>query len=102
MLRLIERALYLRRTTLKGRDKGLAVHGNRFLSHIVFKRLSPEIADPGTFLPEDAARQILGLVDAALKELQAHTHSLFPQAYPATLFKNQRKLSQLAKTILQT
>jgi hypothetical protein len=100
VLRLIDRALALHRSKLSGRDKGLVVHGNRFIAHIAFQRLPNDLLDPSKQLPQDAAKVAADIVAAVIPDLQAKANALYPQTYPATLFKNQQKLAKLAKEIL--
>jgi len=98
--RLFERALSEARQKLSGKEKGLVVHGNRFLAYIVFHRIPEEFFDTSKALAQDAAGTIQTTVLQAIEDLKTSVNEMFPQSYPATLFKNQRKLSELAKAIL--
>jgi hypothetical protein len=100
VLRLIDRALALQRGKLSGRDKGLVVHGNRFIAHIAFQRFPHDLLDPSKQLSQDAAKIAADVVATAIPDLQAKANALYPLTYPATLFKNQQKLAKLAKEML--
>lgn len=97
---MIELSLAEQRGKLAGKDKGLVIHGNRFLAHIIFRRLAPAIIDSSIILPADIQKTVSGLVGTAISDLRRSSNELFADSYPATLFKNQKKLAQLAKALL--
>ncbi|MFF5178519.1 AIPR family protein [Micromonospora sp. NPDC000316] len=87
-----------------GRERGVAIHGNRFLLHIVFSQLPINKLDDAKFdwMPH------IGLAQAWAQLAFAKTVEVsdaeFP-GYPASLFKNVSKCTALAarvKTELQT
>lgn len=89
----------------QGRERLIAVHGNRFLLHLVLNsvkctlnksdlELSSQILDSET---------ICNLVDkflpAYIKETQFALGELFPDAYPANVFKNASRCDELKQQI---
>jgi hypothetical protein len=91
--RAIDSVLKVKYDEMEGRDRMFAVHGNRFIAHEVFKRLSKgeiENADIET-LKGEANTLTENLLDAII----AKTNVLFPDSYLAMLFKNQNKCRAL-------
>lgn len=99
LLRLIDAALQREQTALNGRDSGFAVHGNRFIAHLVLKALPGPLVNGTAPLSADLAALVATEVASALASTVNAANALFPQAYLAQLFKNQKKLSQIADEI---
>jgi hypothetical protein len=94
LLRAVEGTLQAKQQTLEGRDKGFAVHGNRFVAHNVF-RLLDGIGS------SDAVAEVRmpAAVEAVLEATMKAANDAFPGAYLAQLFKNQNKLTQLESSL---
>ena len=95
VLREIDSGLSLHRRSDDSRRRLLAVHGNRFLAHMVFQSLPPEALDVARkFGPEMCA-----LVQAATSSTYERAFALieerYPDAYLASLFKNHSKCQDL-------
>jgi hypothetical protein len=99
VLRLVEAELKSEQQSRSGKEQLIAIHGNRFVLHLVFQRVLAEARgrQPAETVPEEKVRQhsremltstIRGVVD------------LYPTAYPASLFKNASKCREIAKHIL--
>ncbi len=99
VLRQIDPALQAKLPTLTGRDTGFVVHGNRFIAHIVFRRLPPTIMVGHSSPQPDIAAHITTIVDDTFTQLRAKSDMLYPQAYLAQLFKNQKKLSEISSAM---
>ena len=80
------------------KEQLIAIHGNRFISHLVFQKLrngSKELPDPSAIGPR--IRDLTGDMLAIAIKLVGEQHS---GAYPASLFKNASKCRSLAKAAL--
>lgn len=97
VLRLIEIALGKKLSTVSGRDEGFLIHGNRFMAHSVFQRLPAALVNASTPLSNTIEQEITKLVDDVYKRLSKNANALYPQAYLAQLFKNQKKLAAISK-----
>jgi hypothetical protein len=86
-LRFIDGILHERQRTLVGRDRGYAVHGNRFVAWLAMQRWPQQQAD------KTAATAI---VDRSLSQTVSAGNALFPETYLASLFKNAAKCRRLA------
>ena len=100
ILRLIEATLAMRQFEITGREEGFLIHGNRFIAHNVFQRLPAALVNASTPLPDSISQDIISLVDTVYESLVKNANALYPQAYLAQLFKNQKKLAAISKAIL--
>lgn len=98
MMRLIDGALQACQAAMEGREKGFAVHGNRFVAHHVFRRL-PRGLGEGSAPALPAAAEIKKAVENLLTEAAGIADSAYPGAYLAQLFKNQAKLAGISRSI---
>jgi hypothetical protein len=102
ILRLVDGILADEQQHRSGPSKMVAIHGNRFLLHQVFKRMPDTILQDGgrsTNDNENSAREILPrLIDATLVAKE----KLFPTSYLQSLFKNQDKCRKLDSELLRT
>ena len=98
VMRMIDTAIQKKLTTLSGRDTGFAIHGNRYIAHAVFQRLAPLLSSSAV-LSADFEATVKDQVNVVLSSLIAKANELYPQAYLAQLFKNQKKLLDITKAI---
>jgi hypothetical protein len=98
VLRTAERALALEQQRRAGKEQLIAIHGNRFVVHLVFQRLQ---TDPqGNHGGPDLEARIRQVVKEMLDSTIRNVVDYYPTAYPASLFKNATKCRDLAKRIL--
>jgi hypothetical protein len=95
---MVDTALQTKLATLSGRDTGFAIHGNRYIAHAVFQRITPLLTD-SSLLPTDFETTVSEQVNEVLSNLIAKANELYPQAYLAQLFKNQKKLLDITRAI---
>ena len=95
VMRIIDAALQAHQTVTEGREKGFAVHGNRFIAHHVFRRL-PLQSTNGATLPLPTTPEVQKLVGELLTAATTAGNVEFPGAYLAQLFKIQAKLVQIS------
>lgn len=101
VLRLIDRSLESARSTLDGRDRLIAVHGNRIIAWAVMRRLGvhePSGESGFTDIYQNGA--IDALTTAAATNLVSIVGERYPDAYPQPLFKNQTKCRDLGDRLL--
>jgi AIPR protein len=95
LLRLIEQKLVDKRTTLTGRARLLTVHGNRFLSHLVFQCLPNTLVIPLPALTPTDESLVQELTERVFGTALGLIESLYPEAYLSSLFKNATKCQAL-------
>jgi hypothetical protein len=78
------------------KSSGVAVHGNRFIAHETFVRLSSiKIDDPKLDMVAvvQAAKKLVPKIHVAVADVMAKR---FPTSYPGSLFKNASKCAELS------
>lgn len=97
-LRIIDSELRALQAGCSRKEQLIAIHGNRFVAHLVFQKIKTEkdvLPDPST---------IGGLIQDMTKEMLHRTIGIVAEqhasAYPASLFKNASKCRSLAKVAL--
>ena len=98
IMREIDKALQEKLKTVSGRDAGFLIHGNRYIGHVVFQRLA-SLANGSDPLPADLETTVHMHVDRVYDQLTTKANTLYPQAYLAQLFKNQKKLTEITNAI---
>jgi AIPR protein len=101
ILRHVDVVLKQEQMARSGKEELIAIHGNRFVLHLVFERL----ADAGVYdLPvDDQTKQtITDLVTTSLAATVANVLEHYPTAYPANLFKNASKCRDLKTLVLNS
>lgn len=99
IMRHIDKALQEKLKVVSGRDSGFLIHGNRYISHMVFQRLPADAVNASSPLPANIDASVLKYVDEIYDDLTTQANALYPQAYLAQLFKNQKKLTEITKAV---
>jgi hypothetical protein len=97
VLRSVEAELKKEQQEREGKEQLITIHGNRFVLHLVFQNLPPDLdLQTGTSASENSIRELTSkLLESTIKHVLEH----FPTAYPANLFKNASKCHELEKKI---
>lgn len=95
ILRLVESALKSEQKARTGKEQLIAIHGNRFVLHLVFQKLVLENGETGLDAVEIASLTF-EMLNATIENVLAHYQS----AYPANLFKNASRCRDLSSRIL--
>jgi hypothetical protein len=77
--------------TQTGRDRLLAVHGNRFIAHLVFQCLPAGVVAASGQLDATVRNQVAMLTEHAYNSALTILDAKYPDAYLANLFKNAGK-----------
>jgi len=83
----------------KGRERMVAVHGNRFVQYRAFRLLEADRLDDPMLDYEAAQRQVSAITVQFLRDTIAAVASEFPEAQLASLFKNASKCEELNRNI---
>lgn len=87
-MRVIDKILREQQELKAGREQLVTIHGNRFISHLVFRQLQNEASPTETMIRAKTEEVLECVTERVLKE--------FSGAYPASLFKNLSKCRILA------
>ena len=94
ILRICDAKLRIEQQERLGKEQLIAIHGNRFVLHIVFHRLRSE--GPNHFNDDNQKTAVVeGLVSTTLAATISNVLQHFQAAYPANLFKNISKCREL-------
>lgn len=98
--RQIEKALATRIETTAGRDRLVLIHGNRFLAHCILQKMKKNPLFEKSVLSQS---DIVTNVDTLLQHYYPHSltaiNELYPDSYPANLFKNSSKCKAIFEKI---
>jgi hypothetical protein len=97
--RVVEETLRVSGAELDGRDRLVAVHGNRFILHHVFRRLPLDKFDIRDFDFDQLLSSVPEMTKAILQSLIKSADELFPGSYLNSLFKNSEKCRLLSTEI---
>ncbi len=98
VLRVVDTELKSEQQQRSGKEQLIAIHGNRFVLHLVFQKLDREAEDTGTTPSESRLRVFTN--DVLVRTI-SDVLGRYPTAYPANLFKNVSKCRDLASGILE-
>ncbi len=101
ILRHVDVVLKKEQIEKSGKEQLIAIHGNRFVLHIVFEGL----ADAGALdLPDNHQRKqkVTELVISSLAATIANVLEHYATAYPANLFKNASKCRDLKTRVIES
>lgn len=85
---------------LDGKERLLAVHGNRFLAHLVFQILKSDLEAQDTSLSDEFKSKITNTINAVYWEVLEIIEDQFPNSYLASLFKNQSKCADIKNAFI--
>ena len=103
LMRWVDDALESERATRDGRDKLIAVHGNRFILWAVLSYLNVRnIGSEHAFEVPFTKDQIATLTTKLMQRLVGLVAQLFSDAYPQPLFKNQTKCQILGALLMKS
>ena len=98
ILRFVESALKSEQRTHTGKEQLIAIHGNRFVLHLVFQKLALQPIENGE--TELDAVEVHSLAFDMLNSTIDKVLTHYQSAYPANLFKNASKCRDLSNHIL--
>jgi AIPR protein len=96
ILRAVERSLVRMRPNHTGRDRLVLTHGNRMILWATLIVLAPPAVTSDKVFAMPADTEIAKLVRSIAKALIDQAAKLYPDSYPAPLFKNREKCRNLA------
>lgn len=99
--RIVDSVLENEKSTREGRERLICVHGNRLILHKVFRRLPiDKFDDPDIdfeIIKESASEETTLILNELIKAVEKR----YSKSYPANIFKNKTKCSELAADLEQ-
>jgi len=90
VLRVVDGWLKVAAATRDGKDKLVAIHGNRMVLHVIFRQLGEKIFDS----PKVDPAEIKIMVDDCIDAITAQIMIEYSTSYPAQLFKNINEMQE--------
>lgn len=97
IMRAVEKVLQGLKKDVDGRRRLLAVHGNRFILHVVLRRLDATVVDSKAALD---VQTVANVAATSFDAVLASVNKRYPEAYLANLFKNLEKCRRVAKDVV--
>ena len=102
ILREVEQYLQAKKGVLVGKEKLVCIHGNRFIAHHVLQTLKSESGFSAEVIKKENVKvQITSLIDKAIPEIAFYIAELYSESYPANIFKNITKCTEIRKKMLE-
>jgi hypothetical protein len=95
IVRIVDEDLSATRTSSEGRQRLLAIHGNRFITHLVLHCLPHGFVERHDPVTPNEAKLVGGLTGAVFASVLTLLNEMYPDAYLASLFKNASKCQQV-------
>lgn len=99
LMNVVDKVLEEQAEKLAGRERLIAIHGNRFLLFYVFMHLNlDDLKKEGVDMSAFGS-QCRRLAKECLALMTPKINGLFPDSYPGNIFKNQDRQAELLKEI---
>lgn len=98
VLRLVDDHLSKQEESLTGKERLMAVHGNRFILHCVFSKATKEKFDYASDLGVE--HWVKNSAAKIFLETRQYILSQFPESYPGNLFKNTEKQLEIKNNLI--
>jgi len=99
LMNAVDDLLSARASQMSGRERLTAIHGNRFVLYRVFSQIDLAALKQQITDLNETKVECEKLANECLDAIIPQINSLYPDAYPGNIFKNQDRQSQLLKAI---
>jgi hypothetical protein len=100
ILRIVDNKLSQEAKQRDGRERLIAVHSNRLILHIVYKNLPSSLFSSSSNLSSLQINQIENDTSNFLENVVIETNDLYPNSYPANIFRNITKCQEIIDRVL--
>jgi hypothetical protein len=88
------------KNTHENRRRLLCINASKIILHLIFQELKEGLKQPDYKITDELNTQIHKKVTYYLDEILKVTNSLYPNSYPANIFRNKAKCSDICEAIL--
>lgn len=100
VVRYVDKALQAKKALLSGKEKLVTIHGNRFIAYCVLQKVKKENSFfEKNIYGEQLWKQINEIVDRLINLIKKSIDELYPESYPANVFKNVTKCKAIFERI---
>ncbi len=100
IVRCVDRSLYAKKENLSGRERLVAVHGNRFMAYCILQKLK---GNEGFFEriidSNDLQTRVNSMVEELILPIANSINELYTDSYPASIFKNTSKCKAILEWV---
>ncbi|MEP0882593.1 AIPR family protein [Trichocoleus sp. ST-U3] len=100
ILRIVDNKLLQEQKQRDGRERLFAVHGNRFILHLIYKGLPKDFFSSSSDLTSSQINEIEECTSKLLENVVSETNNLYLNSYPANIFRNITKCQEILGRIL--
>jgi len=100
ILRIVDNRLSQEEKQRPGRERLIAVHSNRLILHIVYKNLPSSLFSSSSDLSSLQINEIKNDTSNFLEKVVIETNDLYPNSYPANIFRNITKCQEIINRVL--
>ena len=101
IMRIVDSVLKNASSERSGRERLVAVHGNRLVLHLVFRHLTRDKSDEPKYDMQPVKDEAVELTHKVLAALIEGVDLKYANAYPNSLFKNATKCTDVANYCLK-
>lgn len=100
IVRYVDKELRKRKQELSGKERLVTIHGNRFIAYCVLQQLKKDVnfSDKPLY-GEQLQNRTYKLVDSLIKPITDSIKEIFPDSYPANIFKNITKCKDIYEKV---
>ena len=100
IVRYVDKELRKRKQELSGKERLVTIHGNRFIAYCVLQQLKKDVnfSDKPLY-GEQLQNRTYKLVDSPIKPITDSIKEIFPDSYPANIFKNITKCKDIYEKV---
>lgn len=96
IVRRVDKELQTKKVILTGRERLVAIHGNRFIAYLILKELKKDFDFSGGCIPEDSLNtRVAEAVNRYLPSIIRVVNESYSDSYPANIFKNVTKCKDI-------
>lgn len=86
----------------QGKEKLISTHGNRFLLHLVLQAIKKDLKFSNQILNEKTLQDLVDkILPIYIRKTQKSLVKLYPDAYPANVFKSASRCKDLKEDIMR-
>jgi len=101
IMREVASRLKMKEHSASGREKSCFIHSNRFVLHIVFKKIGAHVIfDPNFDFNTFYANALLPIIDEVIESTKNKVEDLYPTSLVHQVFRNFTKCRQLRTTLI--
>lgn len=101
--RVLQRILEGKASSASGRERGICIHGNRFMTHLIFRLINPQVInDPAYDFANYSQNALPAVIEKIIPIIVREVERMFPNSLVHQLFRTFTKCRELKIEVLQS